>query len=72
MVIGDTRPRGCGFESWHRTLDGHFVTYIVVKLYICLQKTENKEEKEIFHDFSISLIAYFLLLVVTSPFYFLW
>ena len=31
-----------------------------------------KEEKEIFHDFSISLIAYFLLLVVTSPFYFLW
>ena len=32
VMRGDSRPRGHGFESRHQILDGHFFTYIVVKI----------------------------------------
>ena len=32
VMRGDSRPRGHGFESQHQILDGHFFTYIVVKI----------------------------------------
>ena len=32
MVMGgDSCSKGCGFESQHHILDGHFVTYICCK-----------------------------------------
>ena len=32
MVIGrDSRSKGCGFESQHCILDGHFFTYVCCK-----------------------------------------
>ena len=42
MVMGrDSRSKGCGFESRHRMLDGHFFTYICCK--ICLEKPKINE-----------------------------
>ena len=33
MVMGgDSYSEGCGFESQHRRLDGHFFTYICCKI----------------------------------------
>ena len=33
MVMGgDSCSEGCGFESWHHILDGHFFTYICCKI----------------------------------------
>ena len=33
VVMGrDSRSKGCGFESWHCILDGHFSHIIVVKI----------------------------------------
>ena len=29
VMGGDSRPRGCGFESQHRILDGHFFTMLL-------------------------------------------
>ena len=44
MVMGrDSRSEGCGFESWHRILDGHFSH--IVKLYGLFEKTKNKTKK---------------------------
>ena len=45
VVMGrDSRPRGRGFESWYRILDGHF--YLYCQNYnVCLKKTENKRYK---------------------------
>ena len=31
VMGGDSCYRGRGFESWHRILDGHFITYICCK-----------------------------------------
>ena len=48
MVMGrDSRSEGCGFESWHRVLDGHFSTHSCCKNCkdVCLKKTENKMKK---------------------------
>ena len=45
VVMGkDSHSKGCGFESRHRILDGHFFTYICCKNCndVCLKKTENK------------------------------
>ena len=40
---GDSCSKGCGFESRHRTLDGHFFTYLlVVKFVMLFEKDENK------------------------------
>ena len=38
MVMGgDSRSKGCEFESQHRILDGHFLTYLfVVKFVMCV------------------------------------
>ena len=48
MVKGrDSRSEGCGFESRHRILDGHFSTYICSKNCndVYLKKTENKRKR---------------------------
>ena len=38
MVIGgDSRPRGRGFKSRYRILDGHFFTFLVAKI-VCLKR----------------------------------
>ena len=34
VMGGDSRPRGRGFESWYPILDGHYFTYIVVKIVV--------------------------------------
>ena len=40
---GDSFSKGREFESWNRTLDGHFFTYLfVVKFVMCVWKDENK------------------------------
>ena len=45
MVMGgDSRSEGLGFESRHRILDGHFLTYICCKN-CWLEKTENKQKR---------------------------
>ena len=37
MVMGgDSRSKGCGFESRDRILDGHFSHLSVVKIVICV------------------------------------
>ena len=42
---GDSSSEGCGFESQHHILDGHFFTYICCKILKCLfEKTKNKKE----------------------------
>ena len=50
MVIGgDSCSEGCGFESWHRILDGHFFTLICCKICndVCLKrpKINNKRPR---------------------------
>ena len=42
MVMGGhSRTRGCGFESQHRRLDGHFSHYIALTI-VSIKNTENK------------------------------
>ena len=37
MVMGgDSCYKGREFESWHRILDGHFITYLFVKNLMCV------------------------------------
>ena len=44
-VMGrDSHSEGCGFESRHRILDGHFFTYCK-NCNVCLKKTENKQKR---------------------------
>ena len=40
MVMGDNSCyRGCGFESLHRILDGHFfIDLLKIALFVCLKK----------------------------------
>ena len=48
MVVGrDSRSKGCGFESWHRILDGHFFTYICCKNCndVCLKRPKINEKE---------------------------
>ena len=46
MEIGrDSRPKGRGFESWHRMLGGHFFTYLFVVKIVMFEKTENKRKR---------------------------
>ena len=41
IMAGDSCCKGCGFESEHRTLDGHFFTFICCKKWnVCLKKTK--------------------------------
>ena len=43
VIGGDSLSRGCGFESQHQILDGHFFTLICCKnAIVFLRKTENK------------------------------
>ena len=42
----DSRSEGCGFESRHRILDGHFFTYICCKNCIVCLKRPKINEKE--------------------------
>ena len=45
VVMGrDSHSEGCGFESRHRILDGHFFTYCK-NCNVCLKKTENKQKR---------------------------
>ena len=47
MVMGDDSClKGCGFESWHNILDGHFFTLIFCKnCIVCLKRLKiNKKE----------------------------
>ena len=45
MVMGrDSHLEGCGFESRHRILDGHFFTYICCKnCNVCLKRPKINE-----------------------------
>ena len=37
VMGGDSCSKGREFESWHRILDGHFITYIfVIKFVMCV------------------------------------
>ena len=48
MVMGgDSCPEGCGFESKHCILDGHFSHIFVVKIFndVCLKKTKINEKE---------------------------
>ena len=46
MVIGgDPCTKGCGFESQHHTLDGHFSRLFVLKIVMFVCKDENKRIK---------------------------
>ena len=47
MVIGgDTHFEGCGFESLHHILDGHFFTYICCKICnVCLKRLKINEKE---------------------------
>ena len=50
MVMGgDSRSEGCGFESWHHILDGHFSHIFVVKICnVCLKRPKiNEKEVEV-------------------------
>ena len=43
MVMGgDSCSEGCGFESQHCKLDGHFSHLFVVRIVLLVQKEENK------------------------------
>ena len=46
MVMGrDSRSEGCGFESRHRILDGHFFTYNCCKnCNVCLKRPKINEK----------------------------
>ena len=47
MVMGrDSRSKGCGFESRHRILDGHFSHIFVVKICnVCLKRPKINEKR---------------------------
>ena len=48
MVMGgDSCSDGCGIESWHRKLDGHFFTLICCKIYndFCLKGAQINDER---------------------------
>ena len=43
---GDSHSKGCGFESQHRILDGHFSHIFVVKICnVCLQRPKVNEKE---------------------------
>ena len=43
VMGGDSRSKGCEFESQHRILDGHFfINVLVVKFVMCVEKDKNK------------------------------
>ena len=47
VVMGDDSClKCCGFESWHRVLDGHFFTLICCKSCIVCLKRRKINEKE--------------------------
>ena len=46
VMGGDSRSKGCGFESRHCILEGHFSHIFVVKICnVCLKKTKNKRKR---------------------------
>ena len=46
MVIdGDSRPRGCKFESQYPKLYGILLTFFVVNLYRCLKRPKISEKE---------------------------
>ena len=47
LVMGrDSHSKGCGFESRHRILDGHFFTYICCKnCNVCLKRPKINEKE---------------------------
>ena len=45
MVMGqDSHSEGCGFESLHRLLNGHFSQIFVVKIEMFVCKDEKKQK----------------------------
>ena len=45
VMSDDSCLRGCGFESWHRTLDGHFFALICCKnCIVCLKRPKRNEK----------------------------
>ena len=40
VMGGDSCSEGCGFESQHRILNGHFPHIFVVKILILFEKTK--------------------------------
>ena len=46
VMGGDSRSKGCGFESRHRILDGHFSHIFVVKIVLFVWKRPKINEKE--------------------------
>ena len=45
VVGGDSCYKGCGFESQHHILDGHFPHLFVVKIVILFEKDEDNEKE---------------------------
>ena len=45
VMGGDSRYEGCGFESEHRMLEGHFFTFICCKNCNVFWKDENKRKE---------------------------
>ena len=46
MVMGeDSCSKGCEFEFWHRILDGNFSHLFVVKIVMCVSKTEINQKE---------------------------
>ena len=45
VIGGDPCTKGCGFESQHHTLDGHFSRLFVLKIVMFVCKDENKRIK---------------------------
>ena len=46
VMGGDSCPEGCGFESQHHILDGHFFTLFVVKIVMFVWKYKNKWKRD--------------------------
>ena len=46
VMGGDSRSEGCGFESRHRILDGHFShIFAVIFFYFCLKRPKINEKE---------------------------
>ena len=45
VMGGDSCLKGCGFESQHRILDGHFSHLFVEKIVRFFRNDENKQKK---------------------------
>ena len=67
VMGGDSRLKGCGFESRHRILDGHFSHRFVVKICnVCLKRPKIYKKRPVLahflkNDFRLSYKRYHLI-----------